>query len=89
MAKEIDTEFKKILKGKNLIIGTERTIKQLRLGKLAKVFISVNAPKKIRADINHYAKLTKTDITNLKYSNEELGELCKKPFSISVLGLLK
>jgi large subunit ribosomal protein L30e len=89
MVKETDTEFKKLLKNKNLIIGTEKTIKQLRLGKLAKAFVTSNAPEKIRADINYYAKLSKTEVTNLKYTNEELGELCKKPFSISVLGLLK
>jgi large subunit ribosomal protein L30e len=89
MAKETDTDFKKILKTKNLVIGTEKTIKELRLTKLATVFVTKNAPEKIRADVNHYAKLTKTEVTNLKYTNEELGELCKKPFSISVLGVLK
>jgi large subunit ribosomal protein L30e len=89
MVKETDTEFKKILKNKNLIIGTEKTIKQLKLVKLARVFVSSNSSEKIRADINYYAKLTKTEVMNLKYTNEELGELCKKPFSISVLGLLK
>jgi len=89
MAKETDTEFKKVLKSKNLLIGTERTIKELKLKKLEKVFVSANATEKTRADINYYAKLTKTEVMNLKYTNEELGELCKKPFSVSVLGLLK
>jgi len=89
MAKETDTEFKKVLKSKNLLVGTERTIKELKLKKLEKVFVSANATEKTRADINHYAKLTKTEVMNLKYTNEQLGELCKKPFSVSVLGLLK
>lgn len=89
MVKETDTDFKKVLKNKNLIVGTEKTAKQLKLGKLAKVFVTANAPEGVRADINYYAKLTKTEVMNLKYTNEELGELCKRPFSISVLGLLK
>ncbi len=93
MAKaKIDTtldEIKKLLKSKSLVIGTDRTIKELRSGKLAKVFISKNTPENIRADLNHYGKLANVKIVNLKYSNEEIGEICKKPFSISVLGQIK
>ena len=90
MAKEaIDktiTEIKKLLKDKNLVIGTERTIKNLKSGKISKIFISSNCPSIVKADIEYYSKLTNAAVVKLKYPNEELGVICKKPFSISVLG---
>ena len=79
-------ELKDAIQDKNLIIGTGRIIKSLRAGKLKKVFLSKNCPLGIKNDIRHYAKLGKIDIFELSISNEEIGVMCKKPFSISVLG---
>ena len=48
MAREkIDTkvvELRKLIKDKKLLIGSERTIKALKLGKIEKVFFSANCP---------------------------------------------
>jgi len=82
-------EIKKLLKSKKLVVGTERAMKELKLGKLVKVYISKNVPEDIRADFSKYGKLANVEIVNLKYSNEGIGEICKKPFSISVLGQIK
>ena len=83
------TEFKKLIKSKNLLIGTERTIKNLKLGNVERVFLSSNCPQNVEKDLDHYASLSKADIVKLQYPNDELGVICKKPFSISVLALLK
>lgn len=83
------TEIKKLLKAKSLIIGKERTIKGLRLGKIGKVFLTVNCPKGVVEDISYYAGLAKAEVVHLGQNNEELGIICKKPFSISVLSVLK
>jgi len=82
-------EIKKLLKTKKLVIGTEITIKRLKAGKLAQVFVSSNCPDKIKKDIEYYSKLGGTNIIKLKIPNDELGIVCKKPFSISVLGVIK
>ncbi len=82
-------ELRKLLKEKKLIIGSERTLKALKLGKLEKVFVSLNCPAKVKESIKHYSKLSKAAISQLKYPNDELGILCKRPYSISVLGLSK
>jgi large subunit ribosomal protein L30e len=93
MAKErIDKkilELRKLLKEKKLLIGTKRTIKAIKLGKLEKVFLSLNCPSKVKDDIKRYSKLSATAVSQLGYPNDELGVLCKKPHSISVLGLVK
>jgi len=83
------TEIKKLIKSKNLVIGTERTIKNLRLGKVDKVILSSNCSEKVVNDLNYYASLSKAETIRLPYPNEELGVICKKNFPISVLSILK
>ncbi len=82
-------EIKKIIKDKKLVIGTEQTIKNLKQGKIKKVYLSSNCPKKVKEDIVHYAKTFGSEVEVLDVRNDELGVACKKPFSISVLSLLK
>ena len=90
MAKKIDSaEIKKMLKADNVLIGTERTIKNLKLGRVQKVLVSSNCPAGVEKDINYYAGLSGAEIHKLDYPNDELSVICKKPFSISVLAFLK
>jgi len=80
-------EIRKLLKQKNIIIGAGRTLKNLKLGKIKKVYLSSNCSEKTSQSIKHYSGLSKASVVKLKYPNDELGILCKKPFSISVLGV--
>lgn len=90
MAKKIDSaEIKKLMKSGNILIGTEKTIKSLKLGKIQKVLLSSNCPARVEKDISYYAGLGSVEFHKLDYQNDELGVICKKPFSISVLALLK
>ena len=90
MAKKITSaEIKKMLKSGNMIIGTERTVKSLRLGKVEKILVSSNCPARVENNINYYAGLSGAEVHKLDYPNDELGIICKKPFSISVLALVK
>ena len=90
MSKKITvTEIKKMLKTNDLIIGTEKTIKNLKLGKVQKVLLSSNCPSNVEKDINYYSTLNSIEVQKLEYQNDEVGVICKKPFSISVLALLK
>ncbi|MBI2575422.1 ribosomal L7Ae/L30e/S12e/Gadd45 family protein [Candidatus Woesearchaeota archaeon] len=81
------TEIKKGIKEKKAVIGTAQAIKQLKLGRLQKVFLTSNCPGKVRQDIAHYSKLSNCKIEVLSVPNDELGVICKKQFSISVLGI--
>ena len=88
--KEVDeqlAEVRQALKSKKLVIGAERTLKSLKVGGIQKVFLATNCPERIKKDIAYYAKIGKTAAVGLKYDNEELGVICKKPFTISVLGV--
>lgn len=90
MAKAItSTEIKKLLKAKSLVIGTEKTLKSLKLGRIERIILSSNCPDKVAEDLNYYAGLGNVETVKVPYPNEELGVICKKPFSISVLSILK
>ena len=82
-------EIRKLLKGKNTLIGADETLKNLKLGKIIKIYLSANCSDKVKSAIGHYTTLSKVEVIQLKYLNDELGILCKKPFSISVLSVLK
>ena len=83
------TQIKKLIKEEKIIIGSERTLKSLKLGKIGKVLLSSNCPASVEKSVLHYSALSGAESINLKYANDELGVICKKPFSISMLGVLK
>lgn len=78
-------EIKKALKSK-AIVGKKEVLKNLKIGKIKKVLLASNCPKDLKKDIEHYAKLTKTEIIELDIPNDEIGVLAKRLYSISVLG---
>ena len=83
------TQIKKLIKEEKIIIGSERTLKSLKLGKIGKVLLSSNCPASVEKSVLHYSALSGAEAVKLKYANEELGVICKKPFSISMMGVLK
>lgn len=82
-------DIKKLLKSENLIIGTDRVLKTLRSSKIEKVFVASNCNKETLSDIKHYAEISGATVEELDVPNDELGIICKKIFSVSVIGILK
>jgi|TARA_Y100000310_G_scaffold75462_1_gene71757 large subunit ribosomal protein L30e len=88
MVKKVTSvEIKNLIKEGNIIFGTERTLKRLKLGKVKRVLVSSNCQERVLKNIKHYAELSKAEFVKLQYPNDQLGLICKKPFSISVLGI--
>lgn len=82
-------EIKKLLGSKKLIIGTDRTLKSLKNGELELVMVSSNCNQETLDDMNQYAGFSETKVEQLSMPNDELGVICKKLFSVSVIGILK
>ena len=92
MAKKLDNnviEIQKSIESKKVVIGTERTIKLIKTGAASKVFLSSNCPEEILADVDYYQKISPFEVVKLKIPNVELGAVCRKPFAISVLTIIK
>jgi large subunit ribosomal protein L30e len=86
---DINEEIKKLVATPKAIVGTQKTLKGLRAGKITRVFLAKNVKATTVSDIESYAKVASVEIVKLELGNDELGTICKKPFSISVLGELK
>lgn len=83
------SEIRKSIEADEAVIGTKKILESLRHGKVKEVFLTSNCPDYVSKEIEHIKKLSDFNIVRIKQSNEELGVICKKPFAISVLGLLK
>jgi len=83
------TDIKKELKTRKIVIGTKIVIKNLRLNKLEKVYIASNCNESSKKELEYYSRLLNIPIITLKQPNDELGVICQKQYSISMLGVLK
>ena len=90
MAKKIDAgELKKLAASDALIIGAERTLKELKRGTLSKVFFASNCSANVRESLQRYCGISKVSCEELPETDTEVGVLCKKQFSIGVVGVKK
>jgi len=82
-------ELKKVIGSDVLIIGKDRTVRELKKGRIAKVFWSSNCPDKVKETLKYYCKIDNIPYEELKDTDTDVGILCKKQFCISVAGVLK
>ncbi|HIG98197.1 TPA: hypothetical protein HA231_02120 [Candidatus Woesearchaeota archaeon] len=82
-------ELRKHVQAGNLVTGTKETMQLLRQGKASRIFITSNCPATVMGDLKHYCSLSGCELVELSVPNDELGVLCKKPFSISVVAVPK
>lgn len=82
-------DIKKLMTTPKAVVGTKRVLHQLKLSKLARVYVSANCPAAVRADLSKYAAMTNTELVETGLPNDELGTTCKKPFAISLLGQVR
>ena len=80
-------ELKKLTKSEAVVIGTERTLKELKSGKIKRIVLALNCNKQSEKVVRHYAEIGKVEVIKCSYKNDELGTIFKKPFSISIIGL--
>ena len=83
------TTLDQALKSKKTIFGAERTMKLLKKDKLKAVFLASNTKEDLKEDFGHYAKIGNVELVELDMKNKEVGIYCRKPFSVSVVGLEK
>ena len=75
-------KLRKALKDDKVIFGTERTLKNLKLGKTKAVFLTSNCPERIKKEIKSYKEI---EIIELKEPSDEVALICKRPHVVSVI----
>ncbi|MBN2457849.1 ribosomal L7Ae/L30e/S12e/Gadd45 family protein [Candidatus Woesearchaeota archaeon] len=81
--------IKQILKTEKILIGVETVLKALKAKELETVYLASNCKDSTAETIRHYSELSNAKVVQMDIPNDELGIICKKMFSISVLGIKK
>ena len=89
MSTEPLADLKKVIATGKVVLGTSNTLKDIKTGKVASVYMSSNVPTDVKADITHYHSIGGFGLVQLETPNDELGTICRKSFSVSVLCVLK
>jgi large subunit ribosomal protein L30e len=84
-----EEDIRKLLTTKKLVIGEDEVLKHARKGTLGKVYHASNMNKSVLADLQRYGKISHFEVLDTKVLNDDLGTVCKKPYSISTIGVLK
>ena len=68
-----------------VILGSNKSIQAIKLGNGELVVLAANAPKTLKEDVEVYSKLSEIPVHVFDGSSVELGSVCGKPFTVSVL----
>lgn len=79
-----EDEIRKNLGSDKMLIGKNTVLKAVRQGKVKKVFLAKNTADELKNDLSKSG----CEVESLELRNDELGTLCKKPFAVSVIGVL-
>jgi ribosomal protein L30E len=78
-------ELKKAIKENELTLGSNQTLDKIKTGKVKTIYITTDCREVVRKDILQLSKVSDIKVNVLEISGSELGTLCKKQFSVSVL----
>lgn len=82
-------QLRKLIEEKKVIIGTTNAIKALKKDQLKRLVLASNASQTTKDQVSRYSQQTGVPLDELAVPNDELGVMCKKPFSIALLGIKK
>ncbi len=67
--------------------GAKTGVKDSLLAKAKVIVIASNAPKELQEDIFHFSRLSNMPVLVFDGTSMELGSICGKPYSVSVLSV--
>jgi len=85
----VKERVKTALKEKRLVIGSRSVIKGVKLGRIDTVIYASNLPENKKRDLTYYSHAAGFSLQRFDGDSAELGELCGKPFSILMVGIIK
>jgi large subunit ribosomal protein L30e len=68
-----------------VILGSNKSLQAIKLGNGELVVMAANAPKTLKDDVETYSKLSEIPVHTFDGSSVDLGSICGKPFTVSVL----
>lgn len=80
---DLEREIGRAVETGNVVMGFRRTVKELKKGKVRLVIMASNSPEELK---NRMRQIT--EYVEFPGSNKDLGIVCRKPFSISTIGVI-
>ncbi|MFX1487282.1 MAG: 50S ribosomal protein L30e [Promethearchaeota archaeon] len=84
---DVDKALRITIKSGKIIIGSKRTLEDIKKGKTKLVIMASNVPSEISKDIEYYAKIGKIPTYVYPGTSWDLGSVCGKPFMVSTLAI--
>ncbi|MFX0067841.1 MAG: 50S ribosomal protein L30e [Promethearchaeota archaeon] len=84
---DVDKALRIAIKSGKIIIGSKRTLEDMKKGRTKLIIIASNTPSEIAQDVEYYAKLSRVPIFVYPGSSWDLGSVCGKPFMVSTLAI--
>ncbi len=86
---DINREIRQAVDTGKVILGSDKSVKSVKLGQAKLVILASNCPDAVRSDVEHYAKLANIPIYTYESDSSALGLACGKPFLVSVVTVLE
>jgi len=70
-----------------VFLGSKSTMKNAKIGKVKLVIVAANCPQITREDVEYYCGLSNIPLIPFNGASVDLGAVCGKPFTVSVLAI--
>ena len=84
---DIDKAIASAVKTGKVSFGANSALLNAKTGKAKMIILAANCPKKIKDDVEYYAKISKVPVLTYKGGSMDLAEVCNKLFIISALSI--
>ena len=81
--------IKKAVSDGKAVMGISEVTGGMKAGGLSSVFYASNCPGEMLRQLTYYASLSKVSLEKFGGDSVKLGQVCGKPFNITVLGIRK
>ena len=89
MKTTFERQIKKAMEEKKDVLGTKRTLASLKKKELKSVIVAESCPEPAKEEVRKSAASCGAEVELVKINGRQLGTVCRKPFSVTVLGLKK
>ncbi|MCD6403015.1 MAG: ribosomal L7Ae/L30e/S12e/Gadd45 family protein [Candidatus Aenigmarchaeota archaeon] len=87
---DLEKRIKTAVKENKALFGYREVLKKLKMSKeLEMIILAKNTPENIKRDLELNAKLAGVEVQIFEGNGVELGNLCGKPFAVTVIGIKK
>ncbi len=89
MVKEKELDLKSLSEKGKVVIGSERTLKLAKQGKIDAIIIAKNAPESLKNEAKIIGKALEIEVIEVDDNSKQIGIKLGKPFTALMVGIVK